>query len=181
MDLETRRQILHFMGISAAVLLFFFGRNITLIVLGALISFFLILLALRKPLEKTIIGKFIKLFERKDEALKGSVYFYTSCLILAMFFPEWIAAAGITVLAIADSLSTYFGYNYGRNKIFFNKNKSIQGSLAFFISCFAILALFISLLPAGIIAVVVTLVEALPKIDDNISVPIMTALLLIFI
>lgn len=186
MNIEIKRQLVHASGIFLIVLISFFGRAVTFLVIVAIL-FVLTSWALYR-INKSIIKQFfrskfiekidtlveseISNYERSEEfPFKGAIHFYTGSLIALVLFNPIIAAAAIAVLAIADSISTLVGRGFGNHKLPINKNKTFEGSVAFALSSFIILLFFISPLKALIITLVTTFVEALPRIDDNLTIP----------
>jgi len=134
-----------------------------------------------------VINKYIF---RAEEQLKESagVPYVMGLLLTLISFPKIVALIAIYTLALADPLSAIIGIKYGTTKI--AKNKSLQGSTAFFLSCFLVsfLVLFWStnyvstyawqqLLASFLIALTASLFEIIPlKIDDNLTIPLFTAL-----
>ncbi len=186
---EMRRQAVHALGIFTVPMIFYFGKIISLILLAAIILFFTILAAYKlekvrrnknflleefAAIENFFEEKIYSKFERKESfPMRGAIMFYFGAFLTLLIFPEQIAAAGIAVLAIADSASTLIGKRFGKHKIF--ENKTLEGSLGFFISAFVVLAFFVSPERAVFAALVGALVEAFVKIDDNLTVPLATA------
>jgi dolichol kinase len=88
-----------------------------------------------------------------------------------------IAINAFTILIISDTTSALVGRRFGRHRFL---AKSLEGSLAFFISAVIVILIApkVSRLPAeyvvGIIAASIgAVVEALPnRIDDNLSIPL---------
>lgn len=96
---------------------------------------------------------------------------------MAIFSKE-TAVASLLVLSISDSLSTIVGYYFGKIYLNEQKSKTLEGSSSFFVSCFVILYFYLKPAQALICAIMVTFVEFVPGIDDNLSVPLSTALLM---
>ena len=138
--------------------------------------------------EESIINQYLNHVRRAGERKPAlvAVTFFLAALLTLIFFGREIAVIAIITLAIGDSVSTVFGKAYGRHKWFFDKKKSLEGSLAFFIFVFlALLGLFYFLPSFALInyiwlaflaALVGAAVEALPTINDNLAVPIVTGL-----
>jgi dolichol kinase len=88
-------------------------------------------------------------------------------------------AAGLIILALGDGVATLIG-QYGVLKLPYNHKKTIEGTVAFFLSSL-VGGIFIGplIIPVAFLA---AFVESLPiKFDDNLSVPIViTAFFLIF-
>lgn len=127
-----------------------------------------------------ILTKLIKGSERERDADfpgKGALRFFLGAFLTLLIFrntPD-IVVAGIIVLALGDSASTLGGVAYGRHKIPYNREKSIEGSIAGFGAAFigllvlTPLSIFVSV-GASLIGMVA---ESLPLgVDDNITVPI---------
>lgn len=152
---------------------------------------FLILDTLRlhiRPLNIWIISLFGPLM-RKRELLSPSstTPFILSSLIVIAFFPKPIAIVSMLCLAFGDVAACIIGLRFGKDKIF--HNKSLQGSIACFVVCFLLTLAFliahqISSNTIALIALIgglaATLGElsAVKPLDDNFTVPIVTASLL---
>ena len=135
-------------------------------------------------------GPLGRIFLRDEEHVTESaaVPYQISALLTLILFPQVIACGAILTLALADPLSAFVGIRYGSHR-YPHSRKSIEGSLAFCMTSFAIFAsLFIHggllgahngtiLLCALVIAVGATLIELAPlPVDDNFSIPLLTAL-----
>lgn len=133
-----------------------------------------------------IINKYLF---RAEEQLKESagVPYVMGLLLTLISFPKVVALTAIYTLAIADPLSAIFGIKFGKTRIV--PHKSLEGSLAFFISSFLI-TFFVFLWWTGLlkitfgtilllsllVALLTTLFEMIPlKIDDNLTIPLFTA------
>ncbi len=174
---EIRRQLVHMSGVAILPFALLFG--------GKLIGGFSILLSFAVFFYSRFIAHktrrlrdFIDMFEREGNGYRGAFYFYFSSGLVLLLYPLDIAALSIAVLAIGDSFATLVGI-FGRHKLFFNLDKTLEGSLACFFSSFLFCYILnppLSL-PAALIG---TIIEALPiKIDDNLTIPILTGLILL--
>jgi dolichol kinase len=123
---------------------------------------------------------------RAEEQLKESamVPYAFAVLLTIITFPKPIALIAIYTLAISDPLSAIVGIKYGKRRIV--PHKSLEGSLAFFISTFLISLSILSLAVGGmtfivffvslVLAFSTSIFEMLPlKIDDNLTIPLVTA------
>lgn len=133
-----------------------------------------------------IINKYLF---RAEEQLKESagVPYVMGVLLTLISFPKVVALVAIYTLAVADPLSAIFGIRYGKTKIV--PHKSLEGSLAFFISSFLITFLvffwwtsFLKimvgtiLLLSFLVAITTSIFEMVPlRIDDNLTIPLFTA------
>lgn len=126
-------------------------------------------------------------FLRAEEQIKESagVPFLMAVLLAILSFPKSIALLAIFTLAISDPLSALFGIRFGKRKIV--KNKSLEGSTAFFISCLCCSMIIFSTYTSATTlsltlfsfttALLVTAFEMLPlRLDDNLTIPIFTAI-----
>ena len=109
--------------------------------------------------------------------LTGASNVLISASLCVLLFPKVIAINAFAILIISDTTSALVGRRFGRHRFF---AKSLEGSVAFFISAVIVILIApkVSRLPAeyvvGIIAAAIgAIVEALPiRIDDNLSIPL---------
>ena len=140
-----------------------------------------------------------QLYRPTDHAqrLPGGIIFYPiSVLFLILMFPNRldIVAAAWGILAFGDGMATLAGISFGRRRIPWNREKSIVGSVAFFV-CGGMAGAFLAwwcrpgLMPPAymwfslgapfVAALVAAFVETIPvRLDDNLSVPASAALVL---
>ena len=81
-------------------------------------------------------------------------------------------------MSLADANAAIIGVGYGKTKLL---NKTLEGSFAFYITTFIILYIFkIPLMLSFLVSLITTLTELIeiPRINDNITIPIMVGLLL---
>ena len=77
---------------------------------------------------------------------KGAITFFIGSLLALLFFGSNInvASAAIIILALGDSFSTLVGRRFGRHKIFYSSEKSIEGTIGGFVPAFVGAMVFIS-------------------------------------
>jgi dolichol kinase len=186
MEVEINRKFIHALGVFSILLIQVFGKNPAAVIMLFATIFGFLIAEYRKNRKKYKIIKIKKLdafedfledgfkeIERPNSLIfKGAIEFGLGCTIATFAFSEKIAMACIAVLALADSLSTLVGYYFGKYKLPINKKKTWEGSITFFLVSFFILYLFTNPLYALILALITTVVEALPYFDDNLSIPI---------
>ena len=180
------RKIVHIGGgFVTASLPLFVDLNTVLIIAG---GFFLLLVWSK---QQEMLGSIHDI----DEDSVGALLFAPTVALTAVFFwpiNQIIFQGAILVLGLSDGLAGLVGKKYGKRKYSVTGNKTIEGSIVFFLSTFLILlAVFFTtsanftLQILGLIfvgSVVVTVVEGLSgKGWDNLLVPISTALVLLFI
>ena len=95
-----------------------------------------------------------------------------------VFFPALVACVTIAILACADSMATIVGKYYGKIRNPYNHKKSLEGSIAFFITAFICAAVYVPLKTALIVSLVSCIIESLPVKHDNITIPLGTGLFL---
>jgi len=135
----------------------------------------------------------------REEALGGPMIYVTVLFIslLAFFRDSPIGVVAIAQMAVGDGLADIFGRKFGKvNKWFFDKNKSYAGTIAFITGAFlASCALLQWLVFTGclsfdvvghlgqllLISVLCALIELVPGLDDNITVPVSAAILSYFL
>lgn len=133
-----------------------------------------------------IINKYLF---RAEEQLKESagVPYVMGILLTLISFPKVVALVAIYTLAVADPMSAIIGIKYGKTKIV--PHKSLEGSLAFFVSSFLITFLVFFwwtsylqimlgsvILLSFLVAFIGSLFEMIPlRLDDNLTIPLFTA------
>ena len=109
------------------------------------------------------------------------LYFALGILLTLLIFPSPVNGAAIAIFALGDSAASIFGGLVGK-RLPFNKGKTLEGSLAGFFFAFLAGSLFVAPWIAAIGAAVAMIVEYLPlPINDNVLIPVFTALALILL
>lgn len=183
MDEELKRQIFHIvLGIVTLSVLLLFGRGFMVAAVFFTIIIGSLLINARLLGKKIILVEwFEKNFERPDVMFPGwgSACYAAGALIALTFLSDiGSIAAIIFILGIGDGIATVIGKK-GRVKLPYNKNKTLEGTIAFF---FASLPAYYFVGPLVIpLAIAGALVESIDfKIDDNLMIPIVcTALVLV--
>lgn len=110
----------------------------------------------------------------------GSIYVLTAALLCSCFFYKYAAIIGLTVMLVADSAAALVGMTFGKIKIY--KNKTLEGTLAFFFSAILVNIILSNIHSFGIYSIFACgaatfaeLFEDKIKIDDNLSVPLLIA------
>jgi len=177
---ELTRQIVHvFSGMALLALLWMFGRVELIIFLMAFIIFGLVFLYGRKFVTFRLAERFLGMMERSRFDF-GPLYYAVGVLFAASLISDVNRlSAAIVILALGDGFSTMVGKVFGRHRLPYNGNKSVEGFMAFFISASASFA-FIG--PLGILlAFIGAFLESLDLgIDDNLVVTVPLVILLMF-
>jgi len=190
MKSEIKRKSLHLTGLLVPLSYYLFGRELTLTFIALAFFVFVVLepfriieelrdrikKRLRIYVDEDIFEKVEELEKRIDEITReheryrvaAHIYFAAASFTVVYFFPREIAVGAISVATVGDALAAIIGKSLGRHR-FFN-GKSLEGSLAFFLSGLAILWPLVGLPLAVVGALTGTLVEFynLPP-DDNFS------------
>jgi dolichol kinase len=183
--LEVMRKAIHLCSISIPVVYFNFPRSVTLLILIPLAFVFTSIDIARyynQTIERWFYHWFGFLLRRHEsdphkKTLNGATYVVIAATICVAIFPKIIAVTSFIILIFSDMTSALVGRRIGRHRFF---NKSVEGSLAFFVSALIVIACTpkvayrpVEYIIGAIAALVGAIVEALPiEIDDNLSIPI---------
>ncbi|MCG8341747.1 MAG: SEC59/DGK1/VTE5 family protein [Chlorobiales bacterium] len=186
---ELARKLIHLFSVLIAIIYCSITKELALLLLVPLFAGFLLIDLLKNfipPLFRWYHDTFepmLREHEREKEPLQfnGATYIMFSAMLLVLVFPKIIAITCFSLVAVSDTLAALAGKKFGRHKI---GEKSLEGSLAFLVSALLIIAIVPRLdLIAGIItALTATIVEALSlringfKVDDNLTIPLVSAL-----
>ncbi|MEE9260761.1 MAG: HAD-IB family phosphatase, partial [Candidatus Scalindua sediminis] len=174
---EFRRKGIHF---GAVLVPFFAGVNFTLtldlmITITVLFMFseLLRLNGISFPIMNLITRLCIRTGEQRRFTI-APVTLSLGIILSLLLFPKLIACVVIIIVALSDSIATVTGRFYGRIRIPYNHGKTVEGSMAFFVSAFMCSIFFVPLGIALIVSFVSCIIESLPFKIDNISVPLGT-------
>jgi dolichol kinase len=184
LDFEIRRKLFHTLfGLFLIFILFYSGQNSLIIFLIIFLILGSILIVLMQQGRKIPIADwFEKKFERENVRFPGYGAFWyvvgTLLLALSLSSANEIAAAIVT-LAVGDSAATIFGIR-GRHPLPYNRIKTIEGSVAFFV--FSLPAyLFVGWMGVALAAIAAAAESLATPIDDNLLIPITAILFFIII
>ena len=150
------------------------------------VAFILEFLRLKVATINTIVMKLMGPFMRESErnGLSGFPFYALGASLSLFFFSEKIAILSILFLIFSDPISSFFGILYGRDKIL--PNKSLQGTLAGFVTCYFVCMIFLiendatgaSTIAFALIAGIFGCVSELLSIfvDDNLTIPLASGL-----
>ena len=196
---ELKRKTLHLMGLLIPAVYMLFGRDVTLIFIGVSFAVFVVLepfrvieewrdsikrrLGIYAPPEvmerierlETHIDDITRKHER--ERVAAHIYFAAASFIVVYFFPEEVAIGAIALATLGDALAAIIGKTFGRHR--FSNGKSLEGSLANYLTGLAILTPLVGLPLALVGSLAGTIAEFynLPP-DDNFSNQLAVALAL---
>ncbi len=181
MKQEVRRQFLHVLfGSIFIALVVLVGTQHTLTVLGlglliGVISSYFIGRGFELPLLIPIVQR----VERGHETGipgKGALIFFMGAIVLMLLFREQAIVAGaLTVAVFGDAASTLFGIKFGKHRI--AGKKTLEGTIGGIIVSALFLGVLFELWIAIAAAIAGMAAELLPM-DDSISIPLATAIVL---
>lgn len=113
----------------------------------------------------------------------GSLYVLLAAIACTLLFSKPIAVISITVMLISDTFAALIGKAYGTRQIY--KNKSLEGTVAFFMSALFICMCFEPIFHftyasvlACLLATMSEVYEEKTEIDDNLSIPFSMGIIL---
>ena len=110
------------------------------------------------------------------------ILFALGILVPLLVFPVPIGYVSIAVLTLGDGFAAIFGKKFGSIPIPLDKSKKLEGTLLGFLSAFLGTLFFIDPARGLVAAAVGMLVESTPSpINDNISIPILSGLVIMAI
>jgi len=182
---EVLRKFFHLSTCVFALMLLYFGKTICIpiFLFLAIIFFALDFLRLKNKHIQRLYNIFFGIVTKhyEERQLTSASYVFLSLIIVAIVFEVRIASSALLIMSLSDPIASLVGRAYGRFYIF---DKSLEGSIAFFIvSVMVLLSFNFSSDVILCVATLCTLIELFSNkmhIDDNLSVPI-TASVLLFI
>lgn len=179
MEKELWRQLIHASGVFIVVLSYFLPPTLLIILCVAIVVFVQIVFRLDHYHNIPFFSTILKHTKRKDDE-KGFVYFFIGIIITLYFFQfnMNIANAAILILLFGDSASTLIGKRFGKIKLPFQSHKTLEGSLALLVVGLLVSLTQLPFITAFVGAMAGTLTEAYSPIDDNIPIPLVSALVM---
>jgi len=179
---EIFRKAVHLTG-SAVPFLARLNRKVTVIALLSIIAVYIISELLRTfGISFSLLSAITRKAQRHSEKrgiIMGPVLLGLGIAVTISLFRYEIYLPAILVVAISDSLSALIGRRFGRTHIFGLRNRTVEGSLAFFCSALLILLFFYPLPVALLATLVATVLELFPYYNiDNLLIPVGTSLFL---
>lgn len=171
------RKIVHLLTIIVPIYYIYGSRPSLIKVLFPLTAVFIVIEIIRlyiKPVKRIFLRLFAPiLWKEEGRGLTSATRWLISASIVCGYFPKDIAILTLFFVAISDTAAYTIGSLFGKTRIF--NGKTLGGTITFLITALAV-SMF-SPLPrvlAILGAIVATLVELIPRYDDNLSIPIIT-------
>lgn len=179
---EYKRKGIHLLALAVPIGYYFLPQKTALLVLlpfalASLVFDFIRILEWPgyRPLN-FLFGPMLRTHEEAD--LTGGSYILFAAALSIFLFEKQVAIAAITFIILGDISSALIGRRYGM--ISFG-DKTLEGSLGFFLSCLLVVVIVpdLSLLIGLAGAAVATLVEAIDfRVDDNLTVPLVSGVVM---
>ena len=190
---EIFRKSIHISSLLIPLLyryLFHYNRKNTFLILLPITVIFIVFDTFRiehrtfKKFYQNFFGIILRKHELND--FTGAVYVMVSAVICIAIFPGNIAFMALSFLAIGDTMAAIVGIRFGKRKLP-GQQKSVEGSIACFLSTFVFGVLFyifdlqlgLSLVTIMVGAVTATLAEAWHiRFDDNFKIPLLSGMVM---
>lgn len=194
-DTHIERKIFHFSGLVVMLLCTIFLPRWACWSIFLIVCVPMIVVDVARLSIPQLNGLFLKVVGpllRKYEASKisGASYALLGVALVYGIYPLPVAHLAILFLAIGDPVASYFGLSYGKKKLW--RNKSWAGFLACTLACSLSALLYLATVPqefmdtnnlilTGLaLGLIGGLSESIPlwKVDDNLSLPLTSGLLI---
>lgn len=180
------RETIHASGFSVSVFGSLFGVTPMAVLICAVSVLYFLSEAARMEKKKTpVISAITRNAASHAELFEfaaAPLYFALGILIALLIFPAPVNFAAIAIFSLGDSTASLFGGIASKKPLFFNKGKTLVGSLLGFLFAFLAGSFFVSPLLAIVGASVAMAIESLPlPVNDNVSIPLCTGLALMIL
>lgn len=195
---EILRKMIHLSSLWMLLPMWFLPKTLTVILFALLLGANVAIEygaykkhPLCKALYQEFFGKMMRAKERKKGFhLSGAPYVLASALMSSLLFPMHIAMIAFTTMLLADSAAALIGRKFGRHTFIINNHiKSLEGSLAFWITGWIVLVFYALIFSMhwqmfawGLVGLTVaTAAEAFEEklhLDDNFSIPLICGIFL---
>ena len=179
---EFKRKLVHFASAIIGLSMIYLDREVILpfLIVSAIIFPLLDYMRINNKFVSNFYNSYFHSITRSFESKKltGASFVFWGALITYILFEPKVAGIALIVMSLADANAAIIGVGYGNTKLL---NKSLEGSFAFYVTTFTILYIFkIPLIISLFISVIATFTELIeiPKINDNISIPLSVAFFL---
>lgn len=191
---EIYRKALHLSSLWIPAFIWIADKNLSTTVFGILFLGNLLIEYAAYKKYKTIRELFRRLFiktlRHKEVTTatftpSGSLYIFAAAFTSVMLFTKSAAVAGLCVMLISDSAAAIYGKIFGKTR--FQNGKSLEGTMAFFLSALIVLRFVCpaisptARISVAILAAMVEFFENKLNIDDNFAIPVITGLALTLI
>ena len=185
---EVKRKLIHLSSLWMPVAILFIDRQVMLWVFGGCLVGNLILERLRAdgvkwitPLYDRFFGRMLRFEPRPGQwIVSGGPYVFAAALVVTLIVPAPVAAASMAVMLCGDTAAALIGRKFGKHPAV--NGKSLEGCLAFCLAGYAGAMVFtqgafaVVIIPCVIAGMLAELFEKNTRVDDNFSIPVVSAL-----
>ncbi len=169
------RKLIHLAGVLIILLKLTVERSYVIAIMLTITLMFLIseILRIRKiyvPIFHEISACCMK---REEKGLLIEPLLFALSLTILSFLPTDLFLIGSIPLVISDGIAGLFGYRFGKHRLIYNKSKTVEGSLSFFISSFISLLFFFDIKISIIMSLFSTILESVLRKYENLLLPIL--------
>lgn len=184
---EAKRKAIHICGAAIPVLYLFLQKN--LIVLGLAISLLVAFIIERLRLRGLVSLPFLREKEEEKKEIGAYVFFVIGAFISVLIFEKEIAIAAILMLALGDASSALAGAVLftDKSEMYEKGLKPPEVMLVMFITSLLMGWLVLHSLPVAVFgALGATIADGVPlrirsvQIDDNLTIPLFSGILMSF-
>lgn len=180
------REAIHVCGFTVPFLSSLFGKYaVALLIVAVTFLYVVSEVAMMEGKRVPIISWIVRHAATKAELYEfatAPVFFALGILFTLLLFPISASNAAIATFALGDSAAAIVGKTIGRKRLSFNRGKSFEGLAAGLFAGFLAALVYVNPLKALAAAATATIVESLPlPINDNLTIPLTTALVLTLI
>lgn len=171
--------MIHASGIFIVILSYFIPVDLLIILCITILIFLEIIFRWDRYRYIPLFSPILRRCKRSHDE-RGSIYFFIGILITLIIFHNNLAVANaaILILLFGDSASTVVGRKYGKIRLPFQNHKTLEGSLAFFIIGLVFALTQLPPIPSLFGVLAGTITEAYSPIDDNLTVPVISGLVM---
>ena len=176
--MEIRRKIMHTYPIAIPIGYKYLSKEQALTILLPIFAVYIFCDLFRhwhkgfgELFDRVISSRFLR--ERERKGLIGSTYFAIGALLTILLFPKEVAIASLYILIICDASAGIVGSSLGKTYVF--RKKTLEGSIAFFVSGMIVVAFTMkdNLFWGAAAVFTATLVELFTlTLDDNLTIPL---------
>lgn len=176
LEKDTKRRCQHALtGLALLQISYVLPLDISIVALAAGCVAIAYVRHYQKELYRKLFEPLLRPEELRDGALPGAFYFLLGTMLTAFLFPLTYARYAVACLSLADPIASLVGKSISSPKI--TKNASLAGCLASFLTALllGIVAFNLPTQSTIIGSLACSITEAFPVLNDNLSIPIVTA------
>jgi dolichol kinase len=182
---EAKRKTIHICGVAIPVLYLFLSKEVILFAFG--LAFIVIFVSEWLRLHGIVSLPFLR--NKEEKAIGAYVFFMIGAFLSILIFEKRIAIAAILMLAIGDAASGLTGavINEDKPELYERRMKSPEVMLVMFVTSLILGWLVLHSLPVAVLgALGATIADGVPlrvynvPIDDNLTIPLLSGVLMSF-